>query len=108
MLELIILGFAAAFGFAASGAASAIFQAFTNRPVAFAVPSGAGTGRYAMAVLGFAVTGPYIMVKTAFRARFVDHRSWAMLGVGLSIALMWSICSGILFLDLLVRLRAIG
>lgn len=107
MLETILLGFAAAFGFAAAGAASAVFQLFTNRPVAFALPSGS-TGRYALAVLGFAVTGPYIMARAAFRARFVDRRSWAMLGVGLSIALMWSICSGILFLDLLVRLRAIG
>ncbi len=107
MLESVLFAFAAAFGFAASGTASAAFQLVTKRPVAFALPSG-GTARYALTLIGFAVTGPYIMAKAAFRARFIDHRSWAMLGVGMSIAVMWSICSGILVLDLMVRVGAIG
>jgi hypothetical protein len=107
VLEALLLGFAAAFGFAASGMASTLYQFVTKRPVAFAAPSG-GAGRYALTLLGFAITGPYIMMRAAFNARFVDHRSWGMVGIGLSIALMWSICSGILVLDLMLRVGAIG
>ncbi len=107
MFELILLAFAAAFGFAAAGTISALLQLFTNRPVAFAIPERGATA-YLSAAVKFMLAGPYIVASAAFRARFVDHRSWGLLGGGLAIAAVWSACSGILLMDLMLRVGALG
>ena len=107
MLEALLIIFCAAFGFATAGTVSALLQWVTKRPVAFAIPEG-GAVNYVTAALKFMVTGPYIMAKAAFHARFVDHRSWGMLGGGLAIAAMWSICSGLLVIDLMLKVGALG
>ena len=107
VFELILLAFAAAFGFAAAGTISALLQLFTNRPVAFAIPEG-GAGAYVTAAVKFMLAGPYIMALVALRARFVDRRSWGLLAGGITIAVIWSICSGILLMDLMLRVGALG
>jgi hypothetical protein len=107
MFELLLLVFAAAFGFAAAGSISALLQWLTNRPVVFAVPEGGAIG-YLVAALKFMLAGPYIVVQASFRARFVDQKSWGVLGGGITIAAIWSICTGILLIDLMLRLGALG
>ena len=107
MFEFMLLAFAAAFGFAVSGSVSALLQWLTNRPVGFAVPEG-GAVRYLVAALKFMLAGPYIMVQVSLRARFIDQKSWGVLGGGITIATIWSICSGILLIDLMLRVGALG
>lgn len=107
MVELLLLVFAAAFGFAAAGGTSALLQWLTKRPVAFAVPE-RGAVAYMVAALKIMLAGPYIVAQASLRARFVDQKSWGILGGGITIAAIWSICTGILLIDLMLRLGAIG
>ena len=107
MFELLLLVFAAAFGFAAAGTSSALLQWLTKRPVVFAAPEGGAIG-YVAAALKFMLTGPYIVVQASFRARFVDQKSWGFLGGGITIAAIWSACTGILLIDLMLRIGALG
>ena len=106
MPEALILAYATAVGFAASGLASTLFQWIRGRPAAFALPNG-GLASYLLAALTIAVTGPYIVARSAFRARFADRKSWVLLGGGLFIAVMWSTCSGIVVLGFVLSLGAV-
>jgi len=107
MREALILAYATAVGFAASGMVSTLFQWVRGRPVAFALPNG-GLPAYLLAALTIAVTGPYIVARLAFRARFAEQKSWAMLGGGLAIATLWSTCSGIVVLGFLLSVSPVG
>lgn len=105
MRETLILAYAAAVGFAASGATSTLLQTFTRRPVAFSVPEG-GAGRLLIALLSFMVTGPYIVARATFRMAAKRGKSFGLVGGGLAIAMLWSACSGIAILGLLLSLQA--
>jgi Family of unknown function (DUF6949) len=107
MREALIMAYATAVGFAASGMFSTLFQLIMGRPLAFAVPQG-GAPSYFLAAIGFAVTGPYIISRAAFRARFVEKKSLGVLGGGLFIATLWSTCSGIAVLGLVLSLPGVG
>ncbi len=97
--ELMILVYATAVGFAASGMISTLMQSVTKRPVAFAIPNGGGGLVYFLTAISFALTGPYIVARATFRTYFAE-REWTMIGAGLFIAALWSTCSGILVLGL--------
>ena len=97
--ELMILVYATAVGFAASGMISTLMQSVTKRPVAFAIPNGGGGLVYFLTAISFALTGPYIVARATFRTSFAE-REWTMIGAGLFIAALWSSCSGILVLGL--------
>ncbi len=105
MREAFILAYATAVGFAASGATSTLVQTVTGRPVAFAAPEG-GYWRLFLAALSFMVTGPYIVARTTFRMAAERGRSFGLVGGGLAVALLWSMCSGIAILGLVLSLRA--
>lgn len=97
--ELMILAYATAVGFAVSGMISAVLQLVTKRPVAFALPSG-GAPAYLLAALSFVITGPYIVARASFQARFLNGGSLGIMGGGLFVAVLWSTCSGIVILGL--------
>ena len=107
MREALILAYATAVGFAASGATSTLIQWMQGRPVAFALPSG-GLLSFLATGLSLAVTGPYIVVRAAFFAWFAERRSLAIFGGGLLVATLWSTCSGIVVLGLVLALPGVG
>ena len=104
MREGLIMLYATALGFGAAGLIASFLQLVTNRPVAFAIPDKAGILSYVTAALRFAIIGPYIIARMAFRAAAPPQRSLGMLGGGLFVATLWSTCSGILVLGLAVSL----
>jgi hypothetical protein len=96
--------YCAAVGFVASGVAASFYKMMTHEPPGFAL---LGKGWFA-AVVTFvfcAVTGPAIVIDLALRGRLVDRSALGTLFAGLFVAALWSICSGIVVLDVVIHLR---
>ena len=102
--QLMILAYATAVGFAAAAIASSFYQLVTARPVAFALPN-ARPLPMILAGVSIALVGPYVVARAAVRAVTVDRRPASWLVGGFAIVFLWSACSGILVLDLLLSLR---
>lgn len=103
MREALILVYATAVGFAASGVLSTFIQMVTRRPVAFAVPAG-GAPAYVITALGFMVIGPYVVARSTLRLAFAEGRSIGILGGGLAIATGWAMCSGVALLGFVLAI----
>ncbi len=107
MQGAMILAYATAVGFAASGMISTLLQWIKGRPVAFALPAG-GMTSYFLAAVAFAVIGPYIVARSALRAGLSGKGSWATLGTGLLAATVWSTCSGLAVLGFVASLSGVA
>jgi hypothetical protein len=91
-------------GFVASGVAASFYKMVTQEAAGFAL---LGQGWFA-AVVTFvfcAVTGPAIVMNLVLKDRLDDKSAVGRVLAGLFIAALWSICSGILVLDVVVSLR---
>ena len=99
-----LLLYCAAVGFVASGVAASFFKMVTHEPARFAL---LGKGWFATSVtfLFCAVTGPAIVMDLVIRNRKVETSAIGMVFAGVFVAVLWSVCSGILVLDLVLQLR---
>ena len=104
MREFWILVYASAVGFVAAGVISSLYQLVTRRQVAFSIPNPRFISCFA-AVVSFALVGPYIVARNTIRSRFVDRKPLSWLAGGFSLAALWSVCSGILVLDVALAVR---
>ena len=66
-----------------------------------------GTGWFAAFVtfLFCALTGPAIVMDLVIRQRLADRKAIPMLLAGLVVAALWSVCSGVLVLQLVISIR---
>jgi cytochrome c biogenesis protein CcdA len=96
--------YCAAVGFVASGVAASFFKMVTHEPPRFAL---LGKGWFATAVtfLFCAVTGPAIVMDLVIRNRNMKSGAVGYVAAGLFVAVLWSICSGLLVLDLVLQLK---
>jgi cytochrome c biogenesis protein CcdA len=96
--------YCAAVGFVASGVAASFFKMVTHEPARFAL---LGQGWFAaFATFVFcAVTGPFIVVEMVIRNRKMDSGAIGYILAGFFVAVLWSICSGILVLDLALQVK---
>lgn len=99
MSELLLFTFCIAVGFVAAGLTSSLVQLVTGRPVVFALPR-ASLIPCILAGVSFTVIGPYIVARGAVRASLTDGKPLTWLAGGLTLALLWSACSGIIVLDI--------
>jgi cytochrome c biogenesis protein CcdA len=99
-----LLFYCASVGFVASGVAASFFKMVTHEPARFAL-LGKGWLATAVTFLFCAVTGPAIVMDMVIRNRSVDRGAIGMALVGLCVAVFWSICSGMLVLDLVLQLK---
>ena len=102
--EGFLVFYCAAVGFVASGVAASFYKMVTREPPGFAL---LGKGWFA-AVVTFvfcAVTGPAIVMDIVLRGRLADRSAIGTALAGLFVAALWSICSGILVLDVVIHLR---
>ena len=99
-----LLAYCATVGFVASGVAASFYKMVTNEPARFSM---LGQGWWAAAVtfLFCAVTGPAIVLNLVIRNRLTDRSALGMIFAGLFVALLWSVCSGILVLQLVIQIR---
>jgi len=99
-----LLFYCASVGFVASGVAASFFKMVTHEPARFAL-LGKGWLATAVTFLFCAVTGPAIVMDMVIRNRNTDNGALGMVAAGLCVAVFWSICSGILVLDLVLQLK---
>jgi hypothetical protein len=96
--------YCAAVGFVASGVAASFYKMMTREAPGFAL---LGKGWFAAAVtfLFCGVTGPAIVMDIVLRGRIADRAAVGTMLAGLFVAMLWSICSGVLVLGLVIQLR---
>jgi hypothetical protein len=99
-----LLLYCAAVGFVAAGVAASFYKMVTKEPARFTL---LGTGWFAALVtfLFCALTGPAIVMDLVIRQRLADRKAIPMLLAGLVVAALWSVCSGVLVLDLVISIR---
>jgi hypothetical protein len=102
--EALLVSYCAAVGFVAAGVAASFYKMVTEEPAQFRM---LGKGWPAAVTTFFfcAVTGPAIILNLILKNRFVDRGASATFLVGLAVALIWSICSGMLVLELVLTVK---
>jgi hypothetical protein len=99
-----LLVYCAAVGFVAAGVAASFYKMMTTEPPRFAL-LGKGIGALAVTFVFCAVTGPAIVMDIVLRLRIGDRGAVGSALFGLGVVALWSICSGVLVLDLVITLR---
>ena len=100
----LLIVYCAAIGFVASGIAASFYKMMTSEPARFAL-LGEGWLATASTFLFFAVTGPAIIMNTALKRRLSEANAFGWLFGSLAVAALWSVCSGIIVLQLVLVLQ---
>ena len=104
LFELAIAAYATAWGFVAAGVLSSLYQLVTDRPVRFSVELET-IWRGFVDVMICAFAGPFIIMRNAIRGRVIEHRPVGWLVASTAIATGWSMCSGIVVVNLAMTMR---
>lgn len=102
--ELAIAVYATTCGFVSAGIVSSFYTLVTDRPVRFAVELNT-LWRGVVDLVLCAFTGPFIIMRNAIRGRRQDQRPVGWLVASTAIAAGWSLCSGIVVVQLLLVMR---
>jgi cytochrome c biogenesis protein CcdA len=102
--ESLLLLYCAAVGFVAAGIAASLYKMATKEPPKFRL-LGQGWVAVATTFMFCALTGPAIIVDLVLKTRFAERGAVPMALVGLVVAIVWSACSGILVLGLVLTVR---
>jgi hypothetical protein len=100
---LLIL-YCGAVGFVAAGIAASFYKMVTSEAARFAL-LGQGWLATVSTFLFFAVTGPAIIMEGALKRRLSEPNAAGWLVASLVVAGLWSVCSGIIVLGLVVSLK---
>jgi hypothetical protein len=101
-----LIAYCAVVGFVAAGVAASFYKMVTSEPARFAL-LGKGTIGIAVTFLFCALTGPAIVLDLIIRNR-TQKDAIGMVVAGLGVMTLWSICSGILVLDLVLSLGGLA
>ncbi len=102
--DALLLSYCAAVGFVAAGVAASFYTMVTHEPARFRM-LGRGWGAAVTTFLFCALTGPAIIFDMILKTRFVERGAGTTFLVGLAVAAIWSVCSGILVLELVLTVR---
>jgi len=102
--DMFLLLYCAATGFVASGVAASFYKMMTLEAPRFSL-LGKGWGGVAATFVLCAITGPMIVIDLVLKGRLSDRGAVGTVLAGVFVAGLWSICSGILVLDLVLSLR---
>lgn len=102
--DALLIGYCAAVGLVAAGVAASFYRMLTLEPARFRM---LGEGWTAAITTFFfcAVTGPAIILDLILKTRFAERGAGMTFVVGLAVAMIWSVCSGILVLELVLTVR---
>jgi hypothetical protein len=101
--DLIIVGYASMVGFVVAGIVASFYKWVTSEPAKFML-LGQGIPALLTSFAFCAATGPIIVLDHVLRLRTVDKGPLSQLCAGIAVTAMWSCCSGIVFLSLVVAL----
>jgi hypothetical protein len=104
MRDAFLVLYCAAVGFVAAGIAASFYKMMTSEPARFRL-LGQGWLAALSTFLFCAVTGPAIIVDLVLRSRVAERRAVGTVLVGLGVAAVWSVCSGLLVLELVLTVR---
>jgi hypothetical protein len=104
MREGLLLVYCAAVGFVASGVAASFYKMVTREPARFTL-LGQGWLAGVVTFIFCAMTGPAIVMDMVIRQRLSDKNALGVLFAGFVVALLWSVCSGILVVQVATSLR---
>jgi hypothetical protein len=99
-----LLLYCAAVGFVASGVAASFYKMMTTETPRFTL-LGKGIGALVVTFVFCGVTGPAIVMDMVLKSRVTDRGAIGTAMFGVFVALLWSVCSGILVLDVVINLR---
>ena len=103
MSDIYIFSYAAAVGFVSAGIAGSFYQWVMAEAPQFRISyetflSGVGS------ILFCAFVAPFIIMRNAIRGRRLERRPLGWLLASVAIAVTWSLCTGIILLEILVAL----
>jgi hypothetical protein len=98
MLDLLIVGYIACAGFVAAGLLGSLYQLVTSQPPKFNFAGETVTGIVA-GVFMCIFAGPFIIMRNAIRGRRIENRPVGWLVASSTIAGMWSMCSGLVVMN---------
>ncbi|CTQ51722.1 hypothetical protein LP7551_00235 [Roseibium album] len=105
LFDLLLVGYIACAGFVAAGVLGSLYQLVTKQPPRFNFTGESLMGFLAgMFLCVFA--GPFIIMRNAIRGRRIENRPLGWLVASSTIAGMWSVCSGVMVMN--VALLVIG
>jgi len=102
--DAFLVFYCAAVGFVAAGIAASFFKMVTEEPARFAM-LGRGWLAATATFLFCAVTGPAIVIDLVLKQRPLRGEGLGTIFAGVVVAMLWSVCSGMLVLDLVFQLR---
>lgn len=104
MRELLLVGYCGAVGLVAAGIAASLYKMVTQKPAGFSLLGESWVAAFTT-FLFCALTGPAIILDYMRKIRLAERNAVGMLFGGLLVALIWSVCSGILVLSFVLTLR---
>ena len=102
--DSLLIFYCAAVGFVASGVAASFYKMMTHEPARFAL-LGEGWVAAVVTFLFCALTGPAIVTELVFKNKLNDKNALPMIAAGLFVAVLWSVCSGVLVLQIVLSIR---
>jgi hypothetical protein len=102
--DLYVLAYACTVGFVAAGITASFYKMVTAEPARFALLGESILG-WATTLAFCALTGPVIVMDRAIRSRRTDRMPVGWLFAGVLVAGLWSICLGIVVLELVMGVR---
>lgn len=105
MSGIAVVLFAIAVGFVVAGLVGNLHQLVTNRPPSFALGDPPAAPRAWLAFM-IVFSGPFILMRNAIRARFIEQRPIVWLALTSVISAAWSFALGVFVLDLLLAFRS--
>jgi hypothetical protein len=102
--ETLLLFYSGAVGFVASGIAASFYKMVTSEPAKFG-PLGEGFLAAFTTFFFCGLTGPFIIVDQAIRLRRKERQPFRRLLAAIGLAGLWSCCSGVIVLELVLSLK---
>lgn len=103
MFQLILAVYIACAGFVAAGVLGSLYQLLTKEPPRFNFSIESLTG-IVSGIFMVLFAGPFIIMRNAIRGRRIENRPLGWLVASSTIAGMWSLCSGLLVVQVALGL----
>jgi len=102
--DMLLLGYCAAVGFVAAGVAASLYKLVTSENARFSL-LGNSWAAAVSTFLFFALTGPAIIMQNALKRTKPNTKPYELLLASLLVAALWSVCSGIVVVELALSIR---
>jgi len=98
VFDLLIIGYIACAGFVAAGVLGSLYQLIMREPPKFSL-AGEGLLSFLAGMFLCVFAGPFIIMRNAIRGRRIEKRPLGWLVASSTIAGMWSMCSGVMVMN---------